>query len=155
MSLNLIDTSKMNEEKRNYKLSVIWKSQNPEHKFIFMDGSEQYFYPRLKLEKIGIGRYELVKTLSDIYRPVEDYMVDFAYDNSLELLARSISYTYHYERLKSVEEGGKEISDKALLDLKDKVKQLKSKKVFHLNQIKENYGKNNKRAKVKQVVRKV
>jgi hypothetical protein len=122
-------------------LSVIWRSLDPIEKVIFPDGTEQYFFPRLKLEKTGIGQYELLKTTTDIYRPVEDYMVEFAYDNSIRALSDSIVYSYHSDRLLRNDAEGTSMSDKALAQLKEKVKAITTKTTIHLNQIKEDYGK--------------
>jgi len=140
----------MNEKERNYKLSVIWKSLNPSEKFVFLDGSQQYFLPRLKLERISHDQYELLKTNTDVYRPVDDFMVDFAYDRSLEELSRALVYTSCVDRLDAIENEGKEISDKALAQLKEKLAILETKSKLHLNQIKENYG--NKQRSTKQTI---
>lgn len=127
-------------ESREYMLSVIWRSMYPNKKVVFLDGTEQYFLPRLKLEKLEGNNYELLYTTSDIYRPVEDFLVSFAYENSLQELSDSLSYSYHSDRLYAYENDGKELSDKAAEYLKDKVAHLKTKTNTHLNQIIENYG---------------
>ena len=125
---------------RNYMLSVIWRSLDPTEKVVFPDGTEQYFFPRLKLEKTDIGQYELLKTTTDIYRPVEDFMVEFAYANSIRALSDSIVYTYHSDRLLRNDVEGTSMSDKALAQLKEKVQAITTKTTLHLNQIKEDYG---------------
>jgi len=130
----------MKDKDRNYKLSVIWRSQDSNSKFIFTDGSEQYFMPRLKLEKIDEDKYELLSTTSNLYLPLEDYLVDYAYETSLESLANSLSYTTCYNKLVQIETSGGDITEKNYSDLKEKIKKLESKKAIHLNQIKENYG---------------
>lgn len=120
-------------------LSVIWRSLDPSDKVTFLDGTEQYFLPRLKLEKVSEGEYELLSTITDVYRPLEDYLVSFAYENSLRELSDSITYSYHFDRLEYNRELDV-LSDKAMQQLKDKVAILETKTTIHLNQIKENYG---------------
>lgn len=127
-------------ESREYMLSVIWRSMDPSKKVLFLDGTEQYFLPRLKLEKLEGNNYELLYTTSDIYRPVEDFLVSFAYENSLQELSDSLTYSYHFDRLEAYENDDKELSDKAAEQLRDKVAYMKTKTKIHLNQIIENYG---------------
>lgn len=128
------------KENRNYMLSVIWRSMDPADKLLFLDGSEQYFLPRLKLEKISEGEYELLSTTTDVYRPVEDFLVTYAYENSLRGLSDSLTYSYYVDRLEAYENDDRELSDKAKQQVKDKVAYLKTKTKIHLNQIIENYG---------------
>lgn len=128
------------KENRNYMLSVIWRSMDPADKLLFLDGSEQYFLPRLKLEKISKGEYELLSTTTDVYRPVEDFLVTYAYENSLRGLSDSLTYSYYVDRLEAYENDDRELSDKAKQQVKDKVAYLKTKTKIHLNQIIENYG---------------
>lgn len=125
---------------RNYMLSVIWRTMDKSDKFVFLDGSEQYFLPRLKLERLGEGEYELLITTTDVYRPVEDFLVEYAYERSLRELSDSLVYSYYFDRLQGYENDDKELSEKAMNQLEDRVKILEQKKVTHLNQIKENYG---------------
>ncbi len=128
------------KENRDYMLSVIWRSLDPEDKIVFLDGSEQFFLPKLKLEKIDDHNYELLTTSTDVYRPVEDFLVEYAYENSIKELSDSLMYSYHVDRLERFENDDMELSEKAEEQLRDKVKILKTKTKIHLNQIKENYG---------------
>jgi len=127
-------------ECREYMLSVLWRSLDPIDKVTYLDGSEQYFIPRLKLEKVGDNEYELLYTTRDIYSPVEDFLVEYAYHTSLRQLSDSLIFSNAFDRLEGIESDGKQLSDKAIDALKDKVKTLESKDILHLNQIKLNYG---------------
>ena len=127
-------------ECREYMLSVLWRSLDPVDKVTYLDGSEQYFIPRLKLEKVGDNEYELLYTTRDIYSPVEDFLVEYAYHTSLRQLSDSLIFSNAFDRLVEIESAGKQLSDKAIDALKDKVKTLESKNILHLNQIKLNYG---------------
>jgi hypothetical protein len=122
-------------------LSVLWRSLDPIDKVTYLDGSEQYFIPRLKLEKVGDNEYELLYTTRDVYSPVEDFLVEYAYHTSLRQLSDSLIFSNAFDRLEEIESAGKQLSDKAIDALKDKVKTLKSKDILHLNQIKLNYEK--------------
>jgi len=128
-------------ECREYMLSVLWRSLDPIDKVTYLDGSEQYFIPRLKLEKVGDNEYELLYTTRDVYSPVEDFLVEYAYHTSLRQLSDSLIFSNAFDRLEEIESAGKQLSDKAIDALKDKVKTLKSKDILHLNQIKLNYEK--------------
>lgn len=127
-------------ECREYMLSVLWRSLDPIDKVTYLDGSEQYFIPRLKLEKVGDSEYELLYTTRDIYSPVEDFLVEYAYRTSLRQLSDSLIFSNAFDRLEGIESDGKQLSDKAIDALKHKVKTLESKNILHLNQIKLNYG---------------
>ena len=128
-------------ECREYMLSVLWRSLDPIDKVTYLDGSEQYFIPRLKLEKVGDNEYELLYTTRDVYSPVEDFLVEYAYHTSLRQLSDSLIFSNAFDRLEEIESAGKQLSDKAIDALKDKVKTLESKNILHLNQIKLNYEK--------------
>jgi len=127
-------------ECREYMLSVLWRSLDPIDKVTYLDGSEQYFIPRLKLEKVGDNEYELLYTTRDIYSPVEDFLVEYAYHTSLRQLSDSLIFSNAFDRLEGIESDGKQLSDKAIDALKDKVKSFENKDILHLNQIKLNYG---------------
>jgi len=127
-------------ECREYMLSVLWRSLDPFDKVTYLDGSEQYFIPRLKLEKVGDNEYELLYTTRDVYSPVEDFLVEYAYHTSLRQLSDSLIFSNAFDRLEGIESDGKQLSDKAIDALKDKVKSFENKKILHLNQIKLNYG---------------
>ena len=118
-------------------LSVLWRSLDPSDKVTYLDGSEQYFIPRLKLEKVGDNEYELLYTTRDVYKPLEGFLVQFAYENSLKILSDSLSYSNALDR---IEGQGKELSEKTYDFFKQKLDVLKNKEVTHLNQIKLNYG---------------
>ena len=121
-------------------LSVLWRSLDPMEKVTYLDRSEQYFIPRLKLEKVGDNEYELLYTTTDIYRPVEDFLVEYAYHTSLRQLSDSLMFSNAFDRLERIESDGKQLSDKAIDVLKHKVETLGEKQILHLNQIKLNYG---------------
>jgi hypothetical protein len=128
-------------ECREYMLSVLWRSLDPFDKVTYLDGSEQYFIPRLKLEKVGDNEYELLYTTRDVYSPVEDFLVEYAYHTSLRQLSDSLIFSNAFDRLEGIESDGKQLSDKAIDALKDKVKSFENKDILHLNQIKLNYEK--------------
>jgi hypothetical protein len=121
-------------------LSVLWRSLDPFDKVTYLDGSEQYFIPRLKLEKVGDNEYELLYTTRDVYSPVEDFLVEYAYHTSLRQLSDSLIFSSAFDRLEGIESDGKQLSDKAIDALKDKIKSFENKDILHLNQIKLNYG---------------
>src|SRR5210317_2102594 len=127
-------------ECREYMLSVLWRSLDPFDKVTYLDGSEQYLIPRLKLEKVGDNEYELLYTTRDVYSPVEDFLVEYAYHTSLRQLSDSLIFSNAFDRLEGIESDGKQLSDKAIDALKDKVKTFENKEILHLNQIKLNYG---------------
>jgi len=124
-------------ESREYMLSVLWRSLDPDKKVTFRDGSEHYFLPRIKMEKISDNKYELLDTTRDVYKPLEEFLVQFAYENSLKILSDSLSYSNALDR---IEGQGKELSEKTYDFFKQKLDVLKNKEVTHLNQIKLNYG---------------
>ena len=123
-------------ENRAYKLRVIWRSMNPEDKIVFLDESEQYFMPRLKLEKIGNDVYELLHTNSDIYRPVEDCFVDYAYETSLKNLSDVLCYSYYVDKIEKL---SKQEESETLELYKEKLNIIKTRTQTHTNQIKSNY----------------
>jgi hypothetical protein len=122
-------------------LSVLWRSLDPFDKVTYLDGSEQYFIPRLKLEKVGDNEYELLYTTRDVYSPVEDFLVEYAYHTSLRQLSDSLIFSSAFDRLEGIESDGKQLSDKVIDTLKDKIKSFENKEILHLNQIKLNYEK--------------
>ena len=128
-------------ECREYMLSVLWRSLDPIKKVTYLDGSEQYFIPRLKLEKVGDNEYELLYTTRDVQSPVEDFLVEYAYHTSLRQLSDSLIFSNAFDRLEGIESDGKQLSDKAIDALKEKVKSFENKDILHLNQIKLNYEK--------------
>jgi len=128
-------------ECREYMLSVLWRSLDPFDKVTYLDGSEQYFIPRLKLEKVGDNEYELLYTTRDVYSPVEDFLVEYAYHTSLRQLSDSLIFSSAFDRLEGIESDGKQLSDKVIDTLKDKIKSFENKEILHLNQIKLNYEK--------------
>ena len=128
-------------ECREYMLSVLWRSLDPFDKVTYLDGSEQYFIPRLKLEKVGDNEYELLYTTRDVYSPVEDFLVEYAYHTSLRQLSDSLIFSNAFDRLEGIESDGKQLSDKVIDTLKDKIKSFENKDILHLNQIKLNYEK--------------
>ena len=55
-------------------------------------------------------------------------------------LSDSLIFSNAFDRLEGIESDGKQLSDKAIDALKDKVKSFENKEILHLNQIKLNYG---------------
>lgn len=90
-------------ESREYMLNVLWRTMDTEKKIIFSDNSEQYFLPRLKLEKSVCGKIELLSTVSDIYRPVDESLVTYAYKNTIKELSDALCYSYELDRIESLE----------------------------------------------------
>jgi hypothetical protein len=125
-------------EDRNYKLKVIWNCQDTAEKFVFLDDSEQYFLPKLKLEKTGDKKYELLYTTSDIYRPVEDVLVDYAYNNSLKELSNILSYSDMFDKVERLMNDDS-VPEKVLKVNQERLDILKNKTQTHINEIKSNY----------------
>jgi len=130
-------------ENRDYKLKVIWNCQDTADKFIFLDDSEQYFFPKLKLEKVGDKKYELLYTTSDIYRPVEDVLVDYAYENTLKELSYILSYSDAFDKMEKLKNDDS-ISEGILKASQERLDILKTKTQTHINEIKLNYEKTTK-----------
>lgn len=126
-------------ENRNYKLKVIWNCQDTAEKFVFLDDSEQYFFPKLKLEKTGDRQYELLYTTSDIYRPVEDILVDYAYVNSVKELSYILSYSDMFDKVEKLLNDDS-VPEKVLKTNQERLEILKKKTQTHINEIKSNYG---------------
>lgn len=125
-------------ENRDYKLKVIWNCQDTADKFIFLDDSEQYFFPKLKLEKVGDKKYELLYTTSDIYRPVEDVLVDYAYENTLKELSYILSYSDAFDKMEKLKNDDS-VSEGILKASQERLDILKTKTQTHINEIKSNY----------------
>ena len=130
-------------ENRDYKLKVIWNCQDTADKFIFLDDSEQYFFPKLKLEKVGDKKYELLYTTSDIYRPVEDVLVDYAYENTLKELSYILSYSDAFDKMEKLKNDDS-VSEGILKASQERLDILKTKTQTHINEIKSNYEKTTK-----------
>jgi len=130
-------------ENRDYKLKVIWNCQDTADKFIFLDDSEQYFFPKLKLEKVGDKKYELLYTTSDIYRPVEDVLVDYAYENTLKELSYILSYSDAFDKMEKLKNDDS-VSEGILKASQERLDILKTKTQTHINEIKLNYEKTTK-----------
>ena len=128
-------------EAREYMLHVIWRTMDPIEKFTFLDDTEQYYIPRLKLEKDVDGKIELYDTTSDIYRPVERCFLEYAYENTIKELSNVLCYSYAFDRLESILTKEKDFAEPVIQKAKDKVRLLQRKTNIHLNQIKENYDK--------------
>lgn len=111
-----------------------------EKKIIFSDNSEQYFLPRLKLEKSVCGKIELLSTVSDIYRPVDESLVTYAYKNTIKELSDALCYSYELDRIESLEKKEDGASEQLIARHKERLESLKSKSIIHINQIQENYG---------------
>ena len=138
---------------KQYELSVIWRTMDPEKKIKFLDGTEQYFIPRIKLEKDTDGKYRMLDTAVDIYRPYEDFFVDYAYEHGIKALSDSLCYSYHFDRLDAIQKYEKDASE-ALIDRhKDALKGYDLKNILHINQIKLNYD--NKQREDSKAIQKV
>lgn len=129
------------QEAREYMLHVIWRTMDPIEKFTFLDDTEQYYIPRLKLEKDVDGKIELYDTTSDIYRPVERCFLEFAYENSIKELSDVLCYSYAVDKVERLLKKEKEVPEPVIQKAKDRVRVLEQKTNINLNQIKENYGK--------------
>ena len=77
-----------------------------------------------------------------MYQPIDDFLVDYAYDHGIEQLSDAITLYGLETRYKSMREGVTEYSKKTEEELISKYKSLKSKVKFNLNQI---YESNEKR----------
>ena len=130
----------MVRECREYMLHVLWRTMNPGSKVVFLDNSEQYFLPRLKLEKSANGKIELYSTVSDIYRPVEESLVTYAYENTIRSLSDALCYSYELDKVESLMAKNDNIPEHMLTRHKERLESLKLKSNIHVNQIKENYG---------------
>jgi len=113
----------------------------------FDDGTENILLPRIKLERYKLDdkyRYNILNSSSEIYMPLEDWLIDFALDKGIEMLSYSMMYTYALNKLekarrrktKSDEEYEKKLQEVQKYSLK--TQKLKSKSI-NLNLIKENY----------------
>ena len=70
-----------------------------------------------------------------MYQPIDDFLVDYAYDHGIEQLSDAITLHSLETRYKSMREGITEYSKKTEEELISKYKSLKSKVKFNLNQI--------------------
>ena len=113
----------------------------------FDDGTENILLPRIKIERYKLDdkyRYNILNSSSEIYMPLEDWLIDFALDKGIEMLSYSMMYTYALNKLekarrrktKSDEEYEKKLQEVQKYSLK--TQKLKSKSI-NLNLIKENY----------------
>lgn len=130
----------MVRECREYMLHVLWRTMNPEDKVVFLDNSEQYFLPRLKFEKSVGGKLELLTTVTDVYRPVDESLVTFAYENTIKKLSDALCYSYEFDKVESLMEKNEDVPEHTLTRHKERLESLKLKSNIHVNQIKENYG---------------
>jgi predicted secreted Zn-dependent protease len=128
------------DRNRQYKLSVVWKTMDKESRIDFLDDSQQYFLPRLKLEKDADGTYNLLDTAVDIYRPYEDSFVEYAYEHGLRALSDALCYSYHFDRLEMLQNNEKDVTEASIDRHKKALNGFNLNKVIHINQIKSNYG---------------
>lgn len=114
---------------------------------IFDDGTENILMPRIKIERYILGdkyRYNILNTSSEIFMPLEDWLIEFALENGVEKLSDSMSFTYAVKKLEKVRR--KKVTNEKDEDrkmheigrLSNKIRILKSKSI-NLNLIKENY----------------
>ena len=122
-------------------LHVLWRTMDSSEKITFLDGSEQYYIPRLKLEKSVDGVLELLSTTSDIYRPVEDCFLEYAYHNGIRELSDSICYSYTLDVLSNLDAREGDVPGHLYDKHKERLSLLESKTKIHINQIKENHDK--------------
>ena len=128
------------ERNRQYKLSVVWKTMDKASRIDFLDGSQQYFLPRLKLEKDTNGKYVLLDTAVEIYRHYEDSFVEYAYECGLRALSDALCYSYHFDKLESLQNNEKDATEASIDRHKSALNGFNLNKVIHINQIKSNYG---------------
>ena len=128
------------KESREYMLHVLWRTMDPIDKMVFMDKTEQYFLPRLKFEKSRSGDLEIYSTTSDIYYPIEESLVAFAYENTLRALSDSLCYSNEVDKTESLCLKKELVPEHVLLKHQQRLELFKSKTNIHVNQIKENYG---------------
>lgn len=127
----------MKNTEKQYKLSVVWKTLDPSKKLIWGDNSECYIIRKVKIERWrhkGDWVYEMYKTDSDLYEPIDYELVDYAYDNSIYELSDAIALYKIEKRVLSVENEITDYSAKTKEELITKYKSLKSKVKFNLNQ---------------------
>ena len=128
-------------EPREYMLHVLWRTMEINKKVVFIDKTEQFFLPRLKFEKSVDGKLEIFSTTSDIYRPIEESLVDFAYKNSLKELSDILCYSHELDRVESLSLKEDSVPGHLLCRHKERLELFEKKTNIHLNQIKENYDK--------------
>lgn len=128
------------KESREYMLHVLWRTMNLSDKIIFLDKTEQYFLPRLKFEKSTSGDLEIYSTTSDIYYPIDESLVTFAYENTLRSLSDSLCYSSEMDKVESLSLKKDQVPEQVLLKHQQRLELFKSKTNIHVNQIKENYG---------------
>jgi len=141
------------ERDRQYKLSVVWKTMDTASRIDFLDGSQQYFLPRVKLEKDENGTYSLLDTAVDIYRPYEDSFVEYAYECGLRALSDALCYSYHFDKLETLQSNEKDATEASIDRHKSALNGFNLNKVIHINQIKSNYG--NKQRKDSEAIQEV
>lgn len=128
------------KECREYMLHVLWRTMNPIDKIIFLDRTEQYFLPRLKFEKSSKGVMEIYSTTSDVYYPIDESLVNFAYENTLKSLSDSLCYSSEMDKVESLSLKKDQLPEQVLLKHQQRLELFKSKTNIHVNQIKLNYG---------------
>ena len=129
------------KESKEYMLHVLWRTMNPIDKIVFLDKTEQYFLPRLKFEKSRSGDLEIYSTTSDIYYPIEESLVTFAYENTLRALSDSMCYSNEVDKTEMLSLKKDLVPEHVLLKHQQRLELFKSKTNIHVNQIKEDYEK--------------
>lgn len=134
-------------DKQN-KIKILFERASENHAIqIFDDGTENILMPRLKIERYILGskyRYNILNTSSEIFMPLEDWLVEFALQNGVEKLSDSMSFTYAVKKLEKVRRkkvNNEKDEDRKMYEigrLSNKIKLLKSKSI-NLNLIKHNY----------------
>jgi len=122
---------------RKYMLKVIWRSIDTSINMLhsFKDGTNCFFMKGLKLEQDG-DSYQLYNTNFEVYKPLPDSAVWYAYTKGMPELSKSMQLSKAEERV-----GSKrfQITDAMSQKLHDKVSLFKRENVINLNQIKEYY----------------
>ena len=134
-------------DKQN-KIKILFERASENHAIqIFDDGTENILMPRVKIERYILGskyRYNILNTSSEIFMPLEDWLIEFALQNGVEKLSDSMSFTYAVKKLEKVRrkkvtnEKDEERKMYEIGRLSNKIKSLRSKSI-NLNLIKHNY----------------
>ena len=134
-------------DKQN-KIKILFERASENHAIqIFDDGTENILMPRIKIERYMLGnkyRYNMLNTSSEIFMPLEDWLIEFALENGVEKLSDSMSFTYAVKKLEKVRrkkvtnEKDEERKMYEIGRLSNKIKSLRSKSI-NLNLIKHNY----------------
>ena len=126
-------------------MSVVWKAQDKARMCSFLDTSQSYFFPRIKLERWRENdqlpyKYEVYYTDRELYMPVEDIYVDYMYDNSIVAFSASVCLSHYEKKLIAIQQKGEEVSTQVKSELDEKLTTYRKKSIHTLEQINLNYG---------------